>query len=232
MTTTQELEKASHALEVMVPVVMDTVGKARALAVIKDDESFKEADSFLAELKRVKNHLDKERKKYTDPLNEVKAQIMDVYNPKTKLLSEAEMILKGATRKWFIAEQDRKRNEEQKRREEDRKRQEDENLRKAADLEKHGNNKQAEAVMNQPIVDTKPKVQTSFDGAKSYGRKVWKCEIVNMHDFLKAIADGLVSPSFIEVKPYQMDRAASSMKGQVNWPGVRVVEDVVMGVRQ
>ena len=141
---TLEISGAEQALEVVTPLIMDTVGKARTLAIIKDHESFMEADTFLSEIKRVQKRLDEDRKRFTGPLDLAKGQIMDAYRPKAGILSEAEMILKGATRKWFLAEQERKRKEEQKRRDEDRKRQEDENLRKAADLEKHGNNKQAE----------------------------------------------------------------------------------------
>ena len=188
-----ELTKASTALEVITPIIMDTVGKARALAVIKDHESFAEADRFLAEIKRVKKQLDSERHRFTDPLDIAKKEIMGEFNPKIKMLNEAEMILKGSTRKCFIAEQDRKRVEEQKRREEDRKRQEDENIRKAADLEQHGNNKYAENYMNQPMLETKPKVQTSFDNSASYARKVWKCEITSMRDFLNGIIENKTS---------------------------------------
>ncbi len=222
---------AEKAIENMKPSVGDVVEKAKSLSNIKDNDSFLEADRYLSELKGIQKRLEDGRKKFTAPLDLVKKQIQDVFKPKSQLLVEAEMILKGATRKWFIAEQQKKAEEEQRRINEDRKRQEDENLAKAAEMEKQGNKIQAEKVMNQPTVDIKPKVQTSFDQGKSYGRKVWRCEIKNYPEFLKGIIDGKTSKAFLEINYSAMNRAAASMKGNINWPGVEVKEDVVMGCR-
>lgn len=232
MTAHEDLVKAEQALNQLTPVVVDITDKARSLATITDDPSFQEADNFLVEIKRTQKRLEEERKKYTAPLDLAKKQIMDAYRPKANLLAEAEMILKGATRKWYLAEQDRNRKEEQRRMEEERKKQEEAKIEKAVELEKHGNKAQAEAVLDSPTTVAKPKVSTSFDSGNSYGRKVYKVEIRNLFDFLVGIAQGKVSPEFIEIKTAKMERVATTLKGKVEWPGVKVVEDVVMGVRR
>lgn len=229
--TTTEMSKAEQALEVMTPIVSETVRRARSLATINDHDSFLEADQFLVEIKRVRKRLDDERKKFTAPIDLAKKQIMDSYKPKDGMLSEAEMILKGGTRKWFIAEQERKRKEEQRRIEEERKRQEEANLNKAVEEEKNGNNMQAEKTLTAPIIDVKPKVSTSFDEGRSYGRKVWKCRIVSVTEFLKGVVEGKVDPEFVTINVNQLSRSAQAMKGKIEFPGVEVVEDVVMGVR-
>lgn len=232
MTAHQDLAKAEQAMNQMTPIVIDVTDKAKVLASIKDDKSFKEADSFLVEIKRTQKRLDDERKKFTAPLDLAKKQIMDAYKPKAKMLTDAEMILKGATRKWFIAEQDRKAKEQREKEEAERKRLEEEKLNAAVELEKHGNVSQAEKVLTKPTIVTPQRVETSFDGSRTYGRKVWKTRIENFPEFLRAMADGKIPYDFIKINESEMNRAATVMKGEKSWPGVHIFEDVIMGVRR
>lgn len=229
------------ALNEVSALVDAVVEQARALSVINSDESFQRADGYLVEVKKAQRTLEAKRKEFTLPIDQAKKKIMDDYRPKADALSQAEMILKGGTRKWWIAEQERKAREERARQEEARKA-EEERVRKeqiamaaAEALEKEGKAKEADKVITEaakPVYKPTPeKVKTSFDSGRSYGKEVWKCEVVDPHAFLRDVASGLINLSFVEIKVTELNRSATAHKGEVLWPGIKVTKDVVMGVR-
>lgn len=228
---TAEITAVDKAIEEITPRIKSVVDEARSLVIV-DDDTFMAADKFLSKIKGIQKDLDTDRLKLTRPLDAVKKQIMDKYRPNATLLSEAEMILKGATRKWFIKEQERKVAEERRRIEANRILQEDENLRKAVEQEKQGKIEVAEETLNEPIVDIKPKVETSFKEAKSYGRTVWKCQVNNLREFLIAVANDSALFKHVDINIASLNHAAQERKGDINWPGIKIVEDVQMGVRR
>jgi hypothetical protein len=238
---TGEMTQAEGALIEMSPNIDLIVKRAQELATINDNESFIRADGFLVDIKEARKILDTKRKEFTQPLDLAKKRIMDSYKPKDTALAEAEMIIKGGTRKWFIAEQARKAEEERKQREEaaraeaERKRKEQEAIDKAAAQEAAGKPKEAEQTIKEAVkpvyTPTPEKVKTSFDSGRSYGTKTWKCEVHSAVHFFRAVAEDPYLSQYVEIKISKLNQKAREKKGMVDWPGIKVTEDVVMGVR-
>lgn len=227
------LEQAEKVMEGLSPTIWEVEKKAKEMAgLIKDDPSYLEADRFLAEIKRTSKRIDEERKKFTEPLDKVKSAIMGLVKPKMLILAQAEAVLKGSMRKWYISEQDRKAREARRLQEEARKKAEDEKLKQAEGLEKAGQPALADQVISTPTVVSEPKVTSAIDKGGSYSRKVWKAEVVDLKAFLQTIVNANGSmDGFVQINQSALNSFARTYGEKSVISGVRFFEDVVMGVR-
>lgn len=142
-------------------------------------------------------------------------------------LDQAERIIKGKLA-VFIADQQRKQQEEQARLEaEERKRQEEERLKAAEQLEASGADKAAvDAVLDAPLPTPKPVVATPTFQKRSDVQMVtsYSAEVTDFPALVKAAAKNPALLGYLLPNQSALNSAARGMKETMNVPGVKLVK--------
>lgn len=230
-----ELLQAEEAATKVTESIAETVAQAKELSAtlrFPNAGQYAEADNAYNELHRAWSHGEDKRKELTGPLNEVIKKLNSIFKSKLDPLEELKRTLKRTMDRYATDELIWKREEQRKVDAAAKKKAEDEQLKRAEDLEKHGNNKAAEVVINQPTVALKTQVTGATDEGNSSVKTVWKAEVVNVKLFLNAVADGIIPLTAIEIKGATLDRMAQAAKGQLQFPGVEFKEVASVGARR
>jgi len=207
--------------------------EAKAL-VIEDDASFQRAGAFLVNIKKVRAEInetfDPIIKKQHEAHKEAVAQKKKIEAP----LIEAESIIKPRMAAYH-EEQERKRREEEDRirKEADRKAQE-EQIADAVLAHESGQEELGDAILEAPAyipTIVAPKAAVKIEGVSF--RDNYKAEVTDLKALMMAVLEGQVPSNVIEANMSVLNSLARSLKGQLNYPGVRVVcEKITAGSRR
>lgn len=191
--------------------------------------AYLEADRLLSEINRAYNHVEEKRKELTKPLDEVKAKIMEAAKQKTGPLLAMKELLRRSMSIFSTAEENWAAAERRKQEEAERKRKEDERLATAQLISDAGRPKAADEILDKPINVRPAYVPTANNEAASTRRKVWNVEITDPKAFVKAWLEGKAPSGAITIDAMMLKRVAAAQKGQIDWPGVRAFEEIVIG---
>lgn len=208
--------------------------EAKAI-IVKDDESFQKAGRVLLVIKDIR----KEINATFDPIiTKAFAAHREAVGQKRKVeapLIEAEGIIKPRMAAYHDEQERKRREEEERLRQEAIRKAEEEQLQDAVSAEQSGMGDLAESIIDGPAyVPTivVPQTQSAKVEGVSF-RENWKAEVFDPKALLKAIMDGRVPMNVIEWNMTALNGLARSLKGQMNYPGVRTVcEKVVAGGRR
>jgi hypothetical protein len=196
--------------------------------VITTDEQLQETAEALARIKGAFNRAEEARKKITGPIDQAKKAVMDFFRPAVDRLTQAEVILKNATRA-YLEKKEIERREAQKKADEERKKQEDaerkrleEQAEQAALLGDTESAQQFDAQKEQVFVPAPP-VPPSVAMPKIPGlnqRKKWKARVVNF----AILPDAYKLPDQTKLDGY-----ATATHGNPPIPGVEFYEETIIG---
>lgn len=198
--------------------------EAKAINVT-DDESFQKAGRILLIIKEVRKEIDATFdpiiKKAHESHKEAVAQKKKVDAP----LIEAEGIIKPRLAAYHEEQERKRREEEEKTRAEALKKAEDDRLLDAVSAEQSGMTDLSDSILEGPAyVPTIVTPQSNVVKMQGVSfRDSWKAEVFDMKALLKAVLDGRVPMNVIEVNTTVLNGLARSLKGQINYPGVRTV---------
>lgn len=104
-----------------------------------------------------------------------------------------------------------------------------ERQREVESLEQRGDLSAADAVRMAPVVvdAEEPPVGSGVDT-----RSIWRAEVTDKMALIRAVAEGRVPEAVLAIDTKVLGSLARSLKGALNYPGVRVVEDVGIAVRR
>ena len=198
---------------------------------ITDAVTLQGAADYLSENKAHQKKLDGERRELVDPLNEVVKRINAKFKPITDLLLSAESIIKNKIGK-YQQDQLRIQREEQAKAEE-RARKERERLEARAEKAIEGGNVEKAAELQQRAATTVA-VAPAVEAPKVAGasvRMAWAGEVTNMVELCKAIGNGELPPTLVEVKQSELNRVASTWQNNRTFPGLRITQKPVVASR-
>ena len=194
---------------------------------IEDDEQYAGAGTLLKSIKTSGAALDTKRKSITGPLDRVKKDIMDLFRPVVDAHAQAEKLLKNKML-GYQEEVERKQREEQAAANE-RARKEREKLEARADKhEQAGREEKAAALREEADLNSAPPVPTAIATPRAAGvstRGVWKAELLDKMDLVKAVAEGRVPLKALDVNMTFLNQQAKSLHDEFNIPGARAYEE-------
>jgi hypothetical protein len=170
------------------------------------------------------------RKKLTGPLNQHIKWINGQFKPATDALKVIERDGKAKLGAWQREEEARQRAEA----EAARKKAEDEALAAAERAHADGDESAAEVALNRAAnVPEAPKAAPTRGqyGGSSSLRRIWRAEITNLPEFLRAVAAGRAPIERVSINNAALHRLAVQTRGPSPIPGVRFLEDVTVQVR-
>ena len=197
--------------------------RARAVAIIKNDDQAREAGAMLVEVNRT-------LKQWESLLDPVVAAAYKTHKEATWVKNEVAAPLESAKRligaglAGYKYEQKRRAQEEAARiQAEIKKQQEEIQIAQAEQLEKAGNRQLAEAVISAPVIVPTIAPQTFKADGVSF-RSTWDAEIIDLLELCKAVAADAVSVRAIKPDMMFLNSMARNLKGEMRIPGVRSVE--------
>lgn len=126
----------------------------------------------------------------------------------------------------YLAEVKRKEDEERERL---RREQEEKRLKEAQVLEDLGKAKEAEKILDKRISISKP--EPIVDKGGTFTKTLWRAEITDKMALVKAVAEGKVSPNYLEPNMSLLNSVAKTYKENLNIPGVKAVSEINVSVR-
>ena len=194
---------------------------------IENDGQYAGAGMLLKSIKTSAATLDTKRKSITGPLDRVKKDIMDLFRPVVDAHAQAEKLLKNKML-GYQEEVERKQREEQAAANE-RARKEREKLEARADKhEEAGREEKAAALREEADLNSAPPVPTAVATPRAAGvstRGVWKAELLDKMDLVKAVAEGRVPLKALDVNMTFLNQQAKSLHDEFNIPGARAYEE-------
>lgn len=139
-------------------------------------------------------------------------------------VEEAERIVKGKAGTYLAEKERRRREDEAKLREAALKQEEERRQEAALALEKAGKNKEAEALIEQPVevpAVVIPKTETKVEGISKL-RKVWKFRVTNA---------AMVPANYMKVDEVKLGQVVRATKGTLEIPGVEVYSEDTVSAR-
>lgn len=217
-------------------------------------ETYESAAGFLRGVKSLAREIEAERKALTDPLNAVVKRIMDKFRPANDALAKAETVVKGKLAAYSAEVERRRQEAERIAREAQRKaeeklrseaeaarRAEEEALNKAEEARRAGDEAAAKAAMAEAarkaamaekreekaeVVAMAPVVvEAAPEAAGISYRTTWRAEVTDLKALAAAVLAGTVPAEAIVANDKYLGQVAKSLKGSVNWPGVRWIAD-------
>lgn len=194
--------------------------QARELKVI-DSDSWIRASNFLGVIKDLRKEIDDTLDPVVKKAHEAHKAAVAAKKKVEAPLVEAETYLRGDMSRY--------------KREVDaanaaaRRQAEIERQREVESLEQRGDLSAADAVRMAPVVvDAEgPPVGGGVDT-----RSIWRAEVTDKMALIRAVAEGRVPEAVLAIDTKVLGSLARSLKGALNYPGVRVVEDVGIAVRR
>lgn len=194
--------------------------QARELKVI-DSDSWIRASNFLGVIKDLRKEIDDTLDPVVKKAHEAHKAAVAAKKKVEAPLVEAETYLRGDMSRY--------------KREVDaanaaaRRQAEIERQREVESLEQRGDLSAADAVRMAPVVvdAEEPPVGSGVDT-----RSIWRAEVTDKMALIRAVAEGRVPEAVLAIDTKVLGSLARSLKGALNYPGVRVVEDVGIAVRR
>ncbi len=245
------------AIEELKPMVADWPGRAAAL-LVTDNPSYEVAAGVLVDIKALRKKISESCDPVIAAgllaHRTALAQKKDLEAP----LTAAEATIKSSMGA-YTAEQERLRREEERRRAAEERRQEAEQRRliaeaeaarrkeeerrlaEAAALEEAGKAEEAEAVISAPIPEPEippappiPAPTPVREMPKAAGvstRAQWSAEVTDLMTLVKAVAEGKAPLATVMADQTTLNSLARSLKGAMDFPGVRVTSRQVVAAR-
>lgn len=208
--------------------------EAKAI-IVTDDISFQKASRVLLTIKDLRKEInatfDPIIKKQFEAHREAVAQKKKVDAP----LIEAENIIKPRIAAYHDEQERQRREEEFRLQEEARKKAEEEQLSDAVAAEQAGMSDVAESIMDEapytPTVVVPQKSTAKVDGVSF--RESYKAQVFDIKALCRAVVEGKVPANVVMPDMTVLNGLARSLKGQLSYPGVKVVcEKVVAAGRR
>ena len=222
----------------------------RTLIIMRDFKidspmMYAQAGEELKGIKGKQKALDEDRKSITKPLDEVKKSIMAKYEEPTRILNEAEAVLKGSMLA-YSNEQEQQRRLEQAKLDEaarvERERlaaeaaQREEEAKAAAEA---GNAVEAERIASEAAalqatasMTTAPVVAQSVEKVSGISTRTnWKAEVTDMLALVKFVAANPHMIDLLQVNTTTLNQHAKATKDNTKIDGVRVYSEQVLASR-
>jgi len=157
-------------------------------------------------------------------LTALRARLLGPYND---VVSHVNTIILNYER-----EQERIRKEaERKAQELARKEAEDRQIAEAEALEEAGQPEAAEAALIRPVTPHTVNISRPNRPSGISTSKKWRAEVVDLSALVKAVAEGKAPLSYLEANTKKLNQAALAQGDEMNVPGVRVYEDMIVSGR-
>lgn len=206
-------------------VTMGDAQKKHELALVfkvDSNETFEAAADELKSIKAKYKELDSDRKLITKPMDEAKKRIMDLFRKPLSYLGEAEKLLKRAMIDYQNKQEIERQKEEARLQELARKK--EERLRKRAEkAAEQGKEEKAEMLEEQ--ADSVPVPVVTYQKPQTTGistRKTYHAEVTNPTALLKGVLDGSVPRAALKIDQQFLNKQATALKRELNYPGVVV----------
>lgn len=246
-TAVQAAKEAAATLAL--PVAEDARELALAISV-DDDSTLSYAAEELGKIAGAGKQLTALRMQYTKPLDEAKAEIMDLFRPAADMLGEAEGLLRKAvngyqTKRAQEAAEARAKAEKLARAEREKtEREAREAAAKVAELAKAGaahevvqqaaQKAEAAAEAAEVAAIAPPPMPVVAEPAKVSGissRETWKFEVTDLAALVKAAAERPELLGYLQADEKAIGSTVRGMKGRTNIPGVRAYSEQTTAVR-
>jgi hypothetical protein len=200
--------------------------QAEALTITSDAD-FQDAAVTLREIASRLKDIDEERRRLTQPLDESKRRIMDLFRPALEQLDRAQRLVKACIADWTQQQERARRLREAEEAEAARKR--------AAQLQAQaeraaaaGHHEKAAALEGAADNITPPEIPEPAKAPGVSTRESWSAKVVDVVALIQAVAAGTVPAEALSVDMTFLNRMARALKGSLNYPGVEAVKETVV----
>jgi len=196
--------------------------QAQAVQVV-DAASYQRAADLLLEIKGLRAEIEATFGPIVRKAHEAHKEAVGQRKRHEEPLQTAERLIKARMGSWQQEEERRRREEEARLAAEARRRDEEARLAEAAALEEAGEAEAAERVLEEPAATPPPPAPSRVPKVKGVAsREIWKAEVTNLMELVKAVAAGQVPLAALQVNEKVLGQQARSLKRELHWPGVRV----------
>lgn len=208
----------------------NSLATARAYQI--DSQEMRDlAGEDLQQIKRRQKTIESQRLELTAPLNAVVKKINDMFRQPKDWLDEAERLLKGAILIYDQA-QAAKAAEEQRLREEAARIERERIAAEAEKAREAGRAEEANAMAQVAEMVIAPPVAVPVQKTAGIStRSNWTAEVVDLMELVKAVAAGTQPLSLLQADTTKLTQMAKALKGELNIPGVRAVENKIISAR-
>jgi len=228
VVTTTKIPTQADAQQALVKY--EDIATTLAPAVtVSGPESYDLAAFELRSIKASLGELDTLRKTMTQPLDQAKRAILNLFSLPESRLKQAQDTRRRAILD-YDQEQERKRRAEEARLRDLQRMDEEKAEAKAAKLRERGKEEQADAVL--AAVAPVPTVVLADRRPSGISiPKTWKADVIDLSALISHIANNPEHGDWLEAKIPALNAFARSTKGNVNIPGVRFYEDASVSAR-
>lgn len=187
--------------------------------VIKDQPSFETATTMLNTAKDLLDVLTTEKRKFTEPYNEALKAVRGWFKPGEERLERVISVLNKKMSAYVTEEQERRRAEQRKRDQEaeaERRRLE----KQAERAEAKGNEEKAQELQQKAAQVVTEVVPQRVQAETTKTTMVWKGRVKDKIAFIKAVADGVIPDSLVEIDEGKLNGIARQSEGGMKFPGV------------
>lgn len=206
------------------------VAEAREVKILTQADA-DEADGVLKKLSDLEKEIDTERRGRVDPLNAQVKEINAEYKPTTNRIGEAKTFVKRVIAR-HVQEQEaegRRRTAEA----EERARKEAAKLESRADkAEEKGRHEKADALRQDAVTVVPADTQGDAPKVTSGVRKVWKGEMTNKAELIKAAAENPAYLGLFDLNQSALDSMARAMKEHFAIPGAKAYQRTDIATRR
>mgnify|MGYP001589650164 CR=1 FL=1 len=214
-----------------------SIGSVQTVAtslVVSSHETYSEAGELLVTIKKVKKTIEEYFKPLKDSAHKSWKGICDREKQEIEKLSPALDHLNKQMTVWYIEQEKIRKAEEDRLRLEALKKEEDERLAAALQAEAEGQEEEAQAILETPIIVPPPMVEKAVPKQAGLAMTTtWKHRVTSLQMLCKAIAEGKAPITCIQANDVFLGQQARAGKGEIKYPGVEFFPGQSMrGVRQ
>lgn len=209
-----------------------------------NDQEYENGVELCRSIKQHIKVIDDDRKVIVKPFNDQLGEINGECNGVIKKLQNAEAVIKSGMGQYYQAKE-RKRIEDQRKLDaevEERRRQEAERVRKEQEKaetyrdqgrEEMADKAQARAETAATIASTvtAPIVQNSAKGSGTTFKKVYKVAVVDQKKAVEAMLMNDILFQYVSIDIKGIERLVNAQKGRIEIDGIKITEDVQVGMR-
>lgn len=200
--------------------------------VIKDDETFKRAAEFRKQLnvwkKEAKDKLEPARIKTYQAYQEVLGLIGEAVHP----IDEAMGLLDEKLSAYKTEQERLAQIERERLRAEAIKAQEEAKLMAAEEADKSGDHQRADAILGAPVIAPVASMPETVKVEGMSFRETWKVDpVIDLMKLVQGVASGQIPLIAVQANIPFLNQVARSMKGLMNYPGVKAVCEKVVATR-
>lgn len=242
--TTQEIKLTTPDRAAMMQNAQRTLVIMRDF-VIDSPMMYTQAGEELKGIKGKQKQFDEQRKSITKPLDEAKKSVMALFEEPTRILNEAEVVLKGSMLA-YSTEQERLRSIEQAKLDDaarvERQRLAAEAAQREAEAKaaaEAGNTEESERIASEAAalqatasMTTAPVVAQSVEKVSGIStRTSWKAEVTDLFALVKFVAANPHMIDLLQVNTTTLNQHAKATKDNTRIDGVRVYSEQVLASR-